>query len=360
MTVDNRTPNLNLPLPYVDNNLNFDVDRLVSALTLLDTAVAGRTTSTEVNALISTAINNVLGGAPAALDTLKELADAIADDANFAATVTTALAGKASLVHTHAQSDIVGLVAALAGKLSTTPASASNLGGIKVGSGLSVAGDGTLSVTSGGGNGLFSDLSLAPSTNGQTVFTPAGGYIAGAIEVFLNGVLLIGGGDDYTASNGTTITLTIGINTTDTLLLRKWTLATVSNSVSKAGDTMSGVFNEAKGASVASAATIDLDNVTGNLIHITGTTTISAITLAAGAARDIIFDGVLTLTKSTNLDLPSTTDITTVAGSRARVRGDGSGKVVMISYDAPVAATSSSGLQSFTAASFLNQFYGVL
>lgn len=46
---------------------------------------------------IQLSLNGLLDGAPAALDTLNELAAAIADDANYAATMTTALAGKASL-----------------------------------------------------------------------------------------------------------------------------------------------------------------------------------------------------------------------------------------------------------------------
>lgn len=48
---------------------------------------ASYATDTEV----TNAINAVLGGAPAALDTLDELAAAIGDDANYAASVTTAL-----------------------------------------------------------------------------------------------------------------------------------------------------------------------------------------------------------------------------------------------------------------------------
>jgi len=45
---------------------------------------------------VQQAIANVLNGAPGALDTLKELADALGNDANFAATMTNALAGKAA------------------------------------------------------------------------------------------------------------------------------------------------------------------------------------------------------------------------------------------------------------------------
>jgi hypothetical protein len=43
---------------------------------------------------VTTAINNLINGSVSALDTLKELADAIGNDANFAATVTTALANR--------------------------------------------------------------------------------------------------------------------------------------------------------------------------------------------------------------------------------------------------------------------------
>jgi len=49
---------------------------------------------TAVQALIDSAVAAVVGGAPGALDALNELAAALGDDASFAATVTTALAGK--------------------------------------------------------------------------------------------------------------------------------------------------------------------------------------------------------------------------------------------------------------------------
>lgn len=56
-------------------------------------------TSSQVN----TMIQNVVGAAPTALDTLKELADALGNDANFASTVTTALGNKVNT------SDLVAL-----------------------------------------------------------------------------------------------------------------------------------------------------------------------------------------------------------------------------------------------------------
>jgi hypothetical protein len=51
-------------------------------------------------------IADLVGTAPDLLNTLGELSDALNDDASFAATVTSALAGKASTTHTHAASSI--------------------------------------------------------------------------------------------------------------------------------------------------------------------------------------------------------------------------------------------------------------
>lgn len=61
----------------------------------------------------------LVDAAPGTLDTLNELAAALGDDANFASTVTTALAGKAATTHSHAESDVTNLVSDLAGKAAT-------------------------------------------------------------------------------------------------------------------------------------------------------------------------------------------------------------------------------------------------
>lgn len=51
-------------------------------------------------------IADLIGTAPGVLDTLGEIADALNDDANFAGTITTSLAGKAPLSHTHTSENI--------------------------------------------------------------------------------------------------------------------------------------------------------------------------------------------------------------------------------------------------------------
>ncbi|MEH6435776.1 hypothetical protein [Massilia sp. DD77] len=86
--------------------------------------------------------------------------------------------------------------------------------------------------------------------------------------------------------------------------------------------------NEVKGADIASAATINLTTATGNLVHVTGTTGITAITIPVGAERELIFDGALTLTHSAALLLPGAANIATQAGDRATVRGDAAGAIV--------------------------------
>lgn len=47
--------------------------------------------SSKTNTAISTAVSNLVAASPATLDTLKELADALGDDPNYAATTATAL-----------------------------------------------------------------------------------------------------------------------------------------------------------------------------------------------------------------------------------------------------------------------------
>ena len=77
------------------------------------------------------------------------------------------------------------------------------------------------------------------------------------------------------------------------------------------------------GTNIASASTINLNTATGNRVHVTGTTTITAVTLTRGP-RTVIFDDVLTLTHhATTNNLPGAANITTAAGDRAIYEGDG-------------------------------------
>ncbi|WP_295850954.1 hypothetical protein [uncultured Xylophilus sp.] len=126
---------------------------------------------------------------------------------------------------------------------------------------------------------------------------------------------------------------------TPTGQLRAWSGAAwavsylpVGDYLTKAGGTLTGALNEARGASIPSAATLDLNAATGNFVHITGTNAVTAVTLAPGAARTVIFDGALTLAHSATLQLPGLANIVTAPGDRATFRGDAGGVVHCI-YD---------------------------
>ena len=99
MTTNTTTTSRNYPKPYPSNLLATDVVRLRDALDAIDTDMASAlsVTTSSVNALVTTAVSDLIAGSPAALDTLNELAAALGDDANFSATVTTALAARLQL-----------------------------------------------------------------------------------------------------------------------------------------------------------------------------------------------------------------------------------------------------------------------
>src|SRR6218665_2330902 len=86
------------------------------------------------------------------------------------------------------------------------------------------------------------------------------------------------------------------------------------------------------GADIASTGTLNLEASTGDLIDVTGTTTITAITLSEGHERTVRFTGALTLTHGSSLVLPGAANILTTAGSFAVFRGYASGVVRCVSY----------------------------
>jgi hypothetical protein len=86
------------------------------------------------------------------------------------------------------------------------------------------------------------------ATAGQTTFsgTDANGatlsYVANSISVSLNGVTLRPG-DDYTATNGTSVVLNVAAALNDDLMVIAFAVFNVANAVAKTGDTMTGALN---------------------------------------------------------------------------------------------------------------------
>lgn len=88
----------------------------------------------------------------------------------------------------------------------------------------------------------------------------------------------------------------------------------------------------AKGSDVASASTVNLDTATGDLVDVTGTTTITAITLSEGRHATVRFTGILTLTHGASLVLLGGANIVTAAGDFAIFRGYATGVVRCVAY----------------------------
>ena len=114
------------------------------------------------------------------------------------------------------------------------------------------------------------------------------------------------------------------------------------------GGTASSTADFLTGTAIASASTINLNTATGNRVHITGTTAITAVTLTRGP-RTVIFDGILTLThNATTNNLPGGANITTAAGDRAIYESDGT-TVYCVSYiTAASAVVTIAGTQTLT------------
>ena len=134
---------------------------------------------------VDTAVSNLVDTAPAALDTLNELAAALGDDADFAGTVTTSLAAKANtadlatVATTGAYSDLTGTptVPTALTDLNITDGTAGQV--------LSADGDGTYTFIdaasggSGGSGGTASFTSTTDLTAGDLVALSTSGTVSG-------------------------------------------------------------------------------------------------------------------------------------------------------------------------------------
>ena len=70
------------------------VNDIVEVVTVTNLNSTNTYTQAEIDAIVTTQVNNLIDSAPSALNTLNELAAALGDDASFATTIATSLAGK--------------------------------------------------------------------------------------------------------------------------------------------------------------------------------------------------------------------------------------------------------------------------
>ena len=101
-------------------------------------------------------------------------------------------------------------------------------------------------------------------------------------------------------------------------------LAATANNLSDLAKPYTGLDNiSIHGADIASAATLNLDAATGNFVHVTGATGITAITLTDGRQRTVFFTGAPLLTNGANLVLPGGQNIQAGSGDIAVFVADG-------------------------------------
>lgn len=221
-------------------------------------------------AFVSAAVANLISSAPGALDTLAELAAALGDDENFAATITAALADKQPLHET---------LTALAALTTTGYGRAL----------LELANEAAL-------RALINTFTGDAGSGGAKGLVPAPAAGDAAVGKFLSA----GGG-----------------------------FAVPTLTASSLAALPFGPFTD-----IVSAATCDLGSIATIGVNITGTTGITSFgTTGASLLRIVKFAGILTLThNATSLILPTGANITTAVGDTLIALSDGSDNWTVVAY----------------------------
>lgn len=167
-------------------------------------------------------------------------------------------------------------------------------------------------------------LTIGTGTKSLTIQTGRALFAGQSVSVAYTTVpatKMLGTVTSYDSATGALVVEVVTTSGSGTYAL--WTVSlNILSGATLAANTFTAEQNQAKGADIASASTINLTTATGNLVHVTGTTTITAITLASGYDRTVVFDGALTLTHGASLILPGAANIVTAAGDVAIFRGD--------------------------------------
>lgn len=133
--------------------------------------------------------------------------------------------------------------------------------------------------------------------------------------------------------------VTVTARTTDTLTIVRAAESTTNKAWSTSDNIAlvitAGKINEleigAFGANIASATTIDFSVATGNIVHVTGTTTTTGVTMTSGQTIMAIADAAWPLTYHvTNLKLEGEASYTCTAGDRLTFHYDGTTVYVFI------------------------------
>ena len=191
------------------------------------TNTTGMLSGYATQSYVTTQINNLIGGAPSTLDTLNEIAAALNDDDSAYGTLVNLIGTKtdfdsadaiALIIENDQQRDsaFVTNIVDSAYIAARTSASTGTDSATVIDLITSTADSAYIAARA----GTFGRVSIGENTftadSGQTSFSVA--YVPGAVQVFLNGILL-SNGLDYTATNGSSVVLTSGADSGDALVV---------------------------------------------------------------------------------------------------------------------------------------------
>jgi hypothetical protein len=146
------------------------------------------------------------------------------------------------------------------------------------------------------GNTAYFSSSVFTATASQTVFTPSGTYQVGFINVIRNGSQLAPA--DYTATNGTTVTLASACTAGDTVVIEVFNLTSLTGALPLTGGTVTGAttFNAAvTGTSFSTATGTLYPLISGTAVASTSGTSIDFTGIPSYAKRiTVMFSAVST------------------------------------------------------------------
>jgi hypothetical protein len=151
-----------------------------------------------------------------------------------------------------------------------------------------------IGVSSPGNTAYFSSTSFT-ATASQTTFTPSGSYTPGFINVIRNGSQLAPA--NYTATNGTTVTLANACTAGDIVVIEVYTLTSIANAIPQNGGTFTGAVTGTTftGTSFSVAAGTLYPLVSSTAVASTSGTSIDFTGIPSTAKRiTVMFQGVST------------------------------------------------------------------
>ena len=186
------------------------------------------------------------------------------------------------------------------------------------------------------------------ATLAQTIFTVPS-YTVGYINVYRNGVRL--GVADYTATNGTTVVLTIGASTGDLVTTESFYVSSVLNAIPAVAGavTSSYILDGAVGtAEIASGVTLTAPNISTITNGIaTLTLPVTTDTLVGKATTDVLTNKTLTTPTIDSAQVPTVSGTAPLYMCRAWVNFNGTG-VVAIRASGNVSSITDNGVGDYT------------